>query len=395
MDAGSETMAANKGPALRGESRPDAEYRVIDLHRLVFELWRRKRVVLLWGLAGMVLCGGLAYLMHPMYDATVQMMPPSPRSNSLSMLMPTQNAGDQYLGLLKSRTVADDVIARQHLAEYFHTTKPTQLRQLLMNMSKIEVNKDQFVSVRVRAKEPETAMRIANEYSAALYRLNDAMTLTGEEHQLKFFEAPLEQEKDKLAEAEEDLKEAQQKTGMLVPEAQTRLGVGAIADLKQQLAMRQEQLAALQTGRTNENPQVVTLQSQIGSLNQQIRQLEAQTGGAGTTPAAAKLPELALEVERKQREVTYHETLFELLSKQYESARLDQAFSPPVELVDAAVLPDQKSWPPRKLFALGGLLIGGFFGMVYVLLTASNLPRRMMRALREGEAAAKAEASGL
>jgi uncharacterized protein involved in exopolysaccharide biosynthesis len=390
MSVDSGTRTANDGAGLERESRADAEYRVIDLHRLVFQLWRRKYVVLTWALAGMLLCYAIAWLMHPMYDATVRMMPPSPQPNSLSMLLPTRNAGDQYLGLLKSRTVADDVIARQHLAEYFHTTKPSRLRERLANMAKIEVDKDQFVTVRVRAKEPETALRIANEYPAALYRLNDAMTLVGEEHQLKFFEAPLEQEKDKLAEAEEELKDAQQKTGMLLPEAQTRLGVGAIADLKQLLAARKEQLAALETGRTNENPQVVTLQSQIGSLNQQIHQLEAQTGGTGTTPAAAKLPELALEVEQKQREVTYHETLFELLSKQYETARLDQAYSPPVELVDSAVLPDQKSWPPRKLFALVGFLLGGLLGVLAVGARTFELSRRLRAVLTE-PASAKAD----
>jgi uncharacterized protein involved in exopolysaccharide biosynthesis len=386
MGADRGTLTANSGAGSEGKSRADAEYRVIDLRRFVFQLWFRRYLILTWALAGMVLCGGLAFVMHPMYDATVRMMPPSPRPNSLSMLMPMQNAGDQYLGLLKSRTVADDVIARQHLAEYFHKTKPSRLRQLLANMSKIEVDKDQFVTVTVRAKEPETALRIANEYPAALYRLSDAMTLTGEEHQLKFFEAPLEEEKDQLGEAEEELKDAQQKTGMLVPEAQTRLGVGAIADLKQLVAAREEQLAALETGRTNENPQVVTLRSQIGSLNQQIHQLEAQTGGAGTTPAAAKLPELALEVEQKQREVTYHETLFDLLSKQYETARLDQAYSPPVELVDSAVLPDQKSWPPRKLFALIGLLIGIALGALIVAIEAVDLRGRLRAALASHEA---------
>lgn len=391
----SEAISTSEDLSVDRQLQTAPEYRVINLQKYLFLLWRRKYTVLLCALGGLVIASAIAFAMHPKYDATVRMMPPSPQPNSLSMLLPTRNAGDQYLGLAKSRTVADDVIARQHLAEYFHTTKPSRLRQLLASMSEIKVDKDQFVTVTVRAKEPETAMRIANEYPAALYRLNDAMTLTGEEHQLKFFEAPLEQEKDKLGEAEEELKEAQQKTGMLLPEAQARLGVGAIADLKQLLAARQEQLAALETGRTNENPQVVTLRSQIGSLNQQIHQLEAQTGGAGTTPAAAKLPEQALEVERKQREVTYHETLFELLSKQYESARLDQAYSPPVELVDSAVLPDQKSWPPRKLFALVGLLAGALFGVVYVLLASMHLSQRVSRALREGEAAARAEASGI
>lgn len=368
----------------------DAEYRTIDASRFLFLLWRRRYFVLVCALVGMVLCGGVAFLIHPAYDATVRLMPPTPKQDSLSVLLPTtRNMGDQYLGLINSRTVADDVIARQHLADYFHTTRPSRLRDLLNRMVKIDVDKDQFVTVRVRAKEPETALRIANEYPAALYRLNDSITLSEAEHQLRYFEGPLEQEKDQLAQAEEDLKEAQQKTGMVQPETQVRLGVGAIADLKQQVASRQEQLAGLQTGRTNQNPLVVTLRSQIASLNEQIREMEAQNGGAGTPAATAKLPELTLAVDRKEREVKYHETLFEILSKQYENARVGDAYSPPVELVDRAVLPDEKSWPPRKLFALVGLLLGGVIAVLTVGAEAAGV-RRRWRAMQKEYADAKA-----
>jgi uncharacterized protein involved in exopolysaccharide biosynthesis len=297
--------------------------------------------------------------------------------------MPTHNSGDQYLGLISSRTVTDDVIAHQHLADYFHTTRPSELRKRLEGMAKITVDKDQFVTVRVRAPEPETALRIANEFPAALYRLNDAITLSQAEHQLRYFEGPLEEEKNKLTQAEDELKAAQQKTGMVQPETQVRLGVGAIADLKAQLAARQEELAGLETGRTSENPQVMTLKSQIASLNAQIAQLEAQTGGQGTPAAQAKLPALALEVLRAQREVEYHETLFGILSKQYENAKIDEAYSPPVELVDKAVLPDVKSWPPRKLFALGGLVLGGLAGLLVVGVKALDLRRRFRAALKD------------
>lgn len=377
--AGSSTRDVRMPVAGEGES----EYRVIDLRRFIYRLWRRRYFIVWWAVGGMLVVYGLSWLIHPQYDAIVRLMPPTPKQEGLSLLLPTRNSGDQYMGEISSRTVADDVIAHQHLADYFHTTKPSELRRRLSGMAKITVDKDQFVTVRVRAKEPETALRIANEYPAALYRLTDAITLSEAEHQLRYFEGPLEEEKNKLTEAEDELKIAQQKTGMVQPETQVRLGVGAIANLKQQLAARQEQLAALETGRTSENPQVVTLKSQIASLNAQIHSLEAQTGGAGTSASQAKMPELTLEVVRKQREVQYHETLFEILSKQYENAKIDEAYSAPVELVDKAVLPDEKSWPPRKLFALVGLVLGAIIGFVILSLRSLDLRRRFLSAMKE------------
>jgi uncharacterized protein involved in exopolysaccharide biosynthesis len=383
-----ETLTNETAPSAeqrRAPALPDdeSEYRVIDLRRTVRQLWRRRYFIAGWALGGMLVAYGWSWTIHPQYDATVRLMPPTPKQEGLSLLLPTKNLGDQYLGEISSRTVADDVIAHQHLADYFHTTKPSELRRRLSEMAKISLDKDQFVTVRVRAKEPETALRIANEFPAALYRLTDAITLSEAEHQLRYFEGPLEEEKNKLYEAEDELKVAQQKTGMVQPETQVRLGVSAIADLRQQLAAREEQLAGLETGRTGENPQVVTLKSQIASLNAQIHSLEAQTGGTGTSAAQAKLPELAMEVARKQREVQYHETLFEILSKQYENAKIDEAYSPPVELVDKAVLPDEKSWPPRRWFALGGLVLGGLIGFLTVVWKMLDPARRLRAALSD------------
>lgn len=362
-----------------------SEYQVIDLRKLVVGLWKRRIFLAGCALGGMLLAYGYAWSVHPQYDATVRMMPPAPKTMglSLSLLASTHNSGDQYLGLLKSRTVADDVIAHQHLAEYFHTTKPSQLRKLLDGMAKISVDKDQFVTVTVRAREPETALRIANEFPAALYRLNDAIAFSQANHELRYFEGPLEQEKDKLAQAEDALKTAEQKTGMIEPESQVRLGVGAIAGLRQELTSRQEELAGLETGRTSENPQVVTLKSQIAALEAQIHTLATQTGGGGIPATTAKMPELELEVLRKERDVKYHETLFELLSKQYENTKIDEAYSPPVELVDKAVLPDEKSWPSRKLFALVGLVLGSFLGVAVVVFKVLDLRRRIHDALQE------------
>jgi uncharacterized protein involved in exopolysaccharide biosynthesis len=128
---------------------------------------------------------------------------------------------------------------------------------------------------------------------------------------------------------------------------------------------------------------VVTLKSQIASLEAQIHQLQAQTGGGGNPAATAKLPELAMEVAAREREVKYHEALFEILSKQYEGAKVDEAYSPPVELVDRAVLPDEKSWPPKRWFAIGGFLLGGLFGFLIVFLKTADVRRRLQAVLTD------------
>jgi tyrosine-protein kinase Etk/Wzc len=391
------SMSNESSSAIKNEWTPqlDSEYRTIDLRDFVLLLWQKKNIVFGFCLGGALVGAAAALIIHPGYDAYVRLMPPSSKEPSLSLLLPTKNTGDLSRGLISSRTVADDVIEHQHLAEYFHTTRPSALRRALDGMVTISVDKDQFVTVKVRAKEPDTAVRIANEYPEALYRLNHSVALSEAGHRWEFFEGPLEQEKNNLAKADEELKRAQQRTGMVMPSAQIQLGVSAIAELKQQVTQREEQLAVLRIGTTDENPDVVRLKSQIASLNGQIHRLEEQTGGKGGDTSPANLPELTLEVERKTREVKFHETLFQILSRQYENARVDQTYAPPIELVDRAVLPDEKSWPPRKLFFLAGFVLGGLLGVSYIGLLSADILGRMKQAMQKDQASLGASGSGL
>jgi uncharacterized protein involved in exopolysaccharide biosynthesis len=372
-----------------------SDYRLIDFGKVVRLLWRYRVFLIACILVSTLLSYGASLLIHPQYDATVRLMPPSSNASSLlESLSPSRNQGDLYLGLIGSRTVADDVIEHQHLADYFKITKPSQLRAMLGAMAKISVDRDQFVTVVVRAREPETAVRVANAFPEALSRLNHAVALSQAAHRWEFFEGPLEIEKNKLADAEEQLKIAQQKTGMVLPEAQVQLGLSAIASLKQQLAARNEQLAALETGSTDQNPQVVSLKSQIASISGQIARLQAQNGGPAAIAgkSSAQMPELTLEIDRLAREVKYHQTLFEVLQRQYENARIEDSYSAPVELVDQAVLPDTKSYPSRRLFAVGGLFFGLFFGLAIMAIRTLHPVRRFV-ALLNADASAGADAS--
>lgn len=364
-----------------------AEYRVVDLAKIVRLFWRRRFVILTCAIAGAVLAAIAAFLIHPAYDATVRLMPPQAKESLLASLSSSRNEGDLYLGLVNSRTVTDDVIDHQNLREYFHTTKPSELRRRLGQMAKISVDKDQFLTVTVRSNQPETSLRIANEFPEALSRLNDANALADARHRWQYYKGPLDQEKVNLAEAEEQLRMAQQKTGIVLPEAQAQLGLAAIAALKQQIMSRQEQLAALETSSTNQNPQVIQLKSQIGSLSGQLSRLQAQNGGAGTSASKAATPALTLEVERRAREVKYHQTLFEILSRQYENAKVDESYSPPVQLIDRAVLPDEKSWPPRKMFYLIGFFVGMLLGIFFVWMRAYRPLHYIREQLRDIPAA--------
>src|SRR5258708_13153785 len=107
---------------------------------------------------------------------------------------------------------------------------------------------------------------------------------------------------------------------------------------------------------TGENPDVIRIKSQIEGLKTQLVKLE--NSGIRGVPGnvqipTSKVPELTLTYVRKARNVKYHEALYELLLRQYESAKLDEAHSAPlVQVGDYAVLLDSKAGPPRARLIL-------------------------------------------
>jgi uncharacterized protein involved in exopolysaccharide biosynthesis len=211
---------------------------------------------------------------------------------------------------------------------------------------------------------------MANAYIDALRETNSRLALSEASQRRLFFGQQLAKEKDALADAEVDLKRTEEQSGLIAPAGQTASEIQTIAQTRAEISVRQVELSALRQSATDQNPEVIRLRSEIADLQGQLARMHSGSGqGAGTAIPTSKVPALALEYIRKEREVKYHEALFEMLARQYESARLDEAHEAPLlQILDPADYPDSRSGPPRMLIALGGLLLGLLAGCARVLL---------------------------
>jgi uncharacterized protein involved in exopolysaccharide biosynthesis len=231
--------------------------------------------------------------------------------------------------------------------------------------------KNTLVTISVKDHDPKRAAELANGYLDALREQNGRLALTEAAQRRLFFEQQLEREKNALADAEVEMKKTQEQTGLIAPNGQAQMQIEATAQLRAQITNRQVELAAIRQGATDQNPQVVRLQTQIAGLQHQLQLLEndpSKLQPGDIQLPTAKVPALGLEYIRKQREVKYHEVLFDLIAKQYESARLDESRDAPVlQVIDRAVVPDKKSWPPRLLLMLSSCVLGGFVGVTWVI----------------------------
>ena len=352
------------------------DYIVLDVLQYLYELWRRKWTVLLWTLTVAVLASAYSYTQPKIYVAYVRFIPPT-RTSGLGYFSLTHSYGDEYRAMLTSNTVAFDVVEHQHLMDYFKVQTRDQARNILAGMARFDLDANGFIVITVFSKEPETSVRIANEFYNALYRLNEQIATKEAEHRLNFMAGPLQIERARLSAAEDALRDAQEKTGLVLPGTQASLGVQQVAGLRQRISDLELQLATARVGATDENPFVISLRSQIANLQGQAAALENKSTQSNSP---AKLPQLSLEIQRLEREVAGHNATLEALSRATQATQMQDSYTPSLSLIDPAIPNKRKVTPERKQYALVGLVLGFAFGLIHVL--GSALYRRWERSPR-------------
>jgi uncharacterized protein involved in exopolysaccharide biosynthesis len=220
-----------------------------------------------------------------------------------------------------------------------------------------ESGKDSLIHITTEDHDPKRASDLANGFVDELYYMNSKLAITEAAQRRVFFDQQLNEEKTALAAAEVDLKNTQEKTGIIQLSGQAESIIRNQAEVQAQIASREVELKSIRTFATDQNPNVTRLQEEIAGLRQQMAtmQNDQRTKQIGDIRVpAGQVPEAGLEYARKLRAVKYHDSLFELLSRQFEAARIDEAKSAPlIQVIDRAIPPDKKSGPPRLLIALG------------------------------------------
>jgi uncharacterized protein involved in exopolysaccharide biosynthesis len=370
---------------------------------LLIVLSRGKRIILRTTLAAAAASGIVAFVFSNRYTATTRILPPQ-QSQSLAASMMGQlgalgpmaamaqkdlglkNPNDIYVGMLASRTVEDALIGRFDLRRVYRDKKMSDARRDLEGASSIVAGKEGFVSISVEDRDPGRAPMIANAYVEELRRLTQDLAVTEAGQRRIFYERQLELAKNNLAGAEQALKETEQKTGLIQLDGQAKVIIESVVKLRALMAAKEVQLHAMRLFSTEQNPDVRMGEQELSGLRAQLARLEKQSGrsadsadreadretgsGMGDVQVpAGNVPEAGLQYVRKLRDVKYAETMFELLAKQYEAARLDEAKTGAViQVLDTAVEPDRKSSPPRTLIVALATLLGFLGSGLYVLL---------------------------
>lgn len=354
----------------------------IGLLDLAIAIAKHKKKIIGVTLVVMAAAAGITLLIPDRYTARAQVLPPESQSGSSALLGQLgslagiaggnlKNPNDTYIGILNSRTVADSVIARFKLAEIYKKKTPTDVRVELKNASTIMSSKENVIMIDVTDENPQLAANLANGYVDELQKMTANVAVTEASRRRLFFEKQLQKSKVDLVQAELALRKVQETTGLIKLNEQAEGAIKAAASLKAEIAAKEVALGALRTFATNNNPEYQRAQSELAGLRTQLTKVESgsNAGGGDISVAIRAVPELGLEYARSLREVKYQETLFELFSKQFELAKVDEAKQGSlVQILDVAVAPDKKSGPKRLILVLLSGSVAALLVLCYVFL---------------------------
>ena len=211
---------------------------------------------------------------------------------------------------------------------------------------------------------------MANAFVEELKSLAGGLAISEAGQRRMFFEDQIRQTKESLARAEEEIKGFQQRTGMFQVDAQARAIIEGIARLRAGIAVKEVEAKVLRSFATAQNPDLQRVEEEIRALRVELEKVETSKGsGFDPLMSSGRVPEMGTEYLRKLRQLKYNETLYELLSKQYELAKLDEARDAVViQVIDRAVPPERKSRPKRALIVLLATVAMLFLSVFIVLL---------------------------
>lgn len=363
----------------------------ISLLDLFIVLAERKRMILWVTLAFAIVTTIVSLILPASYTATVTLLPPQ-QNSSLSAQLASQlgsmggmaalatggssllkNPNDMYVAMLRSRTVEDAMVDHFGLMQEYHERYPSDGRRAFEHHASVDGSgKDGLIHISVQDHDPRRAEELANGYVEQFRNLSEHLAITEAGQRRAFFEQQLEQANQNLAKSEEALKEMEQKTGLIQLDSQTRALIESAAALRAQITAKEVQIQGMQTYATGENAQLVEAQQELDSLRTQLAKLGGGSDGSDNIIVSkGQMTDASTEYVRRYRDVKYDETIFEILARQFELAKLDEAKEGAViQVVDPAVVPDKRSFPKRSIMIVIATAVGFLVGIFIAFLMA-------------------------
>lgn len=309
----------------------------------------------------------VASMLPTFYSSTTKILPPQQEQGFMS-LMVAQMGGfsniasdvlgggsqaDLYVGMLKLDSIKDPIIDRFKLMDVYKTKyRISTYREIDKRVNIMAGKKDGIIAITVEDKDPKLAAEMANAFVEELGRLTIKLNSKGASDNREYLQERLSKARTDLMQAEANLKNFQIQNKAIDITEQAKGTIRGIADLMAQLAVQEVQLANLRRQFTDTSQEVKSINTSITNLKSQISKLESNRPGY-TIPNIGSIPSLGEKYVRLTRDFKIQETLVELLTKQYEMAKLaEQKNVSTIQVLQKAQIPDRKSKPQKSVIVM-------------------------------------------
>ena len=359
--------------------------------------WSERRILGQLAVVGLAVGTLLAFVLPEQYQSTVQLMPPDTRSSSNAMLAALSakaggdlgamagdlfggnSTGALFVGILRSRTLEDRLVSRFALKKVYQARLEEDARTRLSNNTGLsEDHKSGIISLSVVDHDPARAAAIAQAYVEELDRSVSELSTSAAHRERVFLEERLKVVKHELDRASGEFSQfASQNSAINIPE-QGKAMVEAAATLQGNLIAAESELKGLEEIYTANNVRVRSVEARVSELRHQLQKLDGDSDPSGNGAAAPmgpsayptlrQLPLLGVTYADLLRRTRIQEAVYEMLTQQYELAKVQEAKeTPSVKVLDAASLPERKVFPPRILIMFWGALLGFSAAAVWVV----------------------------
>ncbi len=365
--------------SLDKQIQPEPESDKVDLASYLLVLVKYRKFIILNFITICVVIAGITLLMPNWYTAKTTILPPEKpgvglglSSSLLSGLSSLVGGGgmslplmatpsDVYAAIAESRTVAEEVIQAEDLMNHYELKSLEKTLKEVWGHLNVSVGDEGIVTIAYEDKNPRKAASIANTFTLKLDEVNRRTFTSRAKNSRIFIEERLEQTKKDLATAEENLKKFQQENKAIAIDEQTKAAIGAAADLQAQLVLTELELNVLSKN-VEDTPELRQLQLKRQEILKQLEKLEKGEGKGKQTGMLSvpfeRVPDVALEYARLYRELKIQETVFELLTAEFEKSKIEESKdTPTIQILDRAVPPERKSKPKRSFMVI---FAGGF-----------------------------------
>ena len=364
---------------------------LVDLSDLVLPVLARWKLLLAMALLGAVVAFAVSRALPKTYQATAVVYPKQSRAGAdflrgLPIAIGGDSGGSGYLiTVLQSETLCRSVLDKLRLARDRrftggrHMTAEDALAAL-KRMVDIREARNGSITIVVQARNPYLAARIANALLDGL----DRMVVRTSKRKTDFISEKLAATSRDLEKAEDRLLAFHERNDIALLDEETKGLINQLTELDARLLVIDVDLQGVKSELENAGDL-----SDLVDLQVRLKALEASRQYVLDTRERlqnrmAQLPGIAAEYGRLKRNVAVLTKTYEVLTEQYQLARItQQGEDGDYQIVDRALPKTRKIAPRNAANAVAGGVLGGVLGLTVLTLHRQSRIRRRVRGTRD------------